>query len=123
MTTVMLVDDSTTMLMSLKSILTKAGFTVATAAHGKEALDMLGKGTKPNLIITDVNMPHMDGITFAREARKSPGMRFIPILMLTTESEQAKRVEAKNAGATGWLVKPVGPDQLLGVIKQVLPGA
>ena len=62
-------------------------------------------------------------ITFAREARKAPGMRFTPILMLTTESEQSKRTEAKNAGATGWLVKPVGPDQLLGVIKQVLPGA
>jgi two-component system chemotaxis response regulator CheY len=123
MTTVMLVDDSATMLMSLKSILTKAGYTVETAAHGKEALDKLGKGVKPNLIISDVNMPQMDGITFAREARKSPGMRFTPILMLTTESDQAKRVEAKNAGATGWLVKPVGPDQLLGVIKQVLPGA
>ncbi|WP_229069286.1 response regulator [Actinoplanes sp. DH11] len=123
MTTVMLVDDSATMLMSLKSILTKAGYTVETAGHGKEALEKLSKGVKPNLIISDVNMPQMDGITFAREARKAPGMRFTPILMLTTESEQSKRTEAKNAGATGWLVKPVGPDQLLGVIKQVLPGA
>lgn len=123
MTTVMLVDDSATMLMSLKSILTKAGYTVETAGHGKEALDKLNKGVKPNLIISDVNMPQMDGITFAREARKSPGMRFTPILMLTTESEQSKRAEAKSAGATGWLVKPVGPEQLLGVIKQVLPGA
>lgn len=123
MTTVMLVDDSATMLMSLKSILTKAGYAVETAGHGKEALDKLGRGVKPNLIISDVNMPQMDGITFAREARKSPGMRFTPILMLTTESEQSKRAEAKAAGATGWLVKPVGPDQLLGVIKQVLPGA
>ncbi|GIF10312.1 response regulator [Actinoplanes teichomyceticus] len=123
MTTVMLVDDSATMLMSLKAILTKAGYAVETAGHGKEALDKLGRGVKPNLIISDVNMPQMDGITFAREARKTPGMRFTPILMLTTESEQSKRVEAKNAGATGWLVKPVGPDQLLGVIKQVLPGA
>src|SRR5690348_13297931 len=84
MTTVMLVDDSATMLMSLKSILTKAGFSVETAGHGKEALDKLGKGVKPNLIISDVNMPQMDGITFVREARKAPGMRFTPMLMLTT---------------------------------------
>ena len=123
MTTVMLVDDSATMLMSLKSILTKAGYTVESAGHGKEALDKLGKGTKPNLIIREVNMPQMDGITFTREARKAPGMRFTPIPMLTTESEQSKRVEAKSAGATGRLVKPVAPDQLFGVIKQVVPDA
>jgi len=123
MTTVLLVDDSATMLMSLKSILTKAGFAVETAGHGKEALARLSSGVKPNLIISDVNMPQMDGITFTREARKAPGMRFVPILMLTTESEQTKRAEAKTAGATGWLVKPVAPDQLLGVIKQVLPGS
>ena len=122
MTTVLLVDDSATMLMSLKAILSKAGYAVETAGHGKEALDKLGKGIKPQLIISDVNMPQMDGITFAREARKVPGMRFVPILMLTTESEQTKRDEAKKAGATGWLVKPVAPAQLLGVIKQVLPG-
>ena len=123
MTTVMLVDDSATILMSLKSILTKAGFRVETAGHGRDALDKLAKGLRPDLVISDVNMPQMDGITFVREARKSPGMRFTPILMLTTESDQAKRTEAKLAGATGWLVKPVAPDQLLGVIKQVLPAA
>ncbi|GIF18393.1 two-component system chemotaxis response regulator CheY [Actinoplanes tereljensis] len=123
MTTVLLIDDSATMLMSLKSILTKAGYTVETAGHGKEALDKLGKGIQPSLIISDVHMPQMDGITFVREARKDPGLRFTPVLMLTTESEQAQRAEAKSAGATGWLVKPVAPDQLLGVIKQVLPDA
>jgi two-component system chemotaxis response regulator CheY len=121
MTTVMLVDDSATILMSLSSILTKAGFQVETAGDGREALSKLSGGLKPNLIISDVNMPNMDGITFAREARKA--LRFTPILMLTTESEQAKRAEAKSAGATGWLVKPVAPDQLLGVIKQVVPNA
>ncbi len=123
MKTVMLVDDSATILMSLTSVLTKAGYGVETARHGQEALDKVAKGIHPNLIISDVNMPQMDGITFAREVRKAPGMRFTPILMLTTESEQAKRTAAKQAGATGWLVKPVQPDQLLGVIKQVLPGA
>lgn len=123
MTTVMLVDDSATILMSLTSILTKAGYAVETANHGKEGLDKLSTGLKPDLIISDVNMPHMDGIAFARAARKSPGLRFTPILMLTTESSEAKRTEAKSAGATGWLVKPVAPEQLLGVIKQVLPHA
>jgi two-component system, chemotaxis family, chemotaxis protein CheY len=123
MTTVLLVDDSATILMSLTSILAKSGFTVETASDGREALDKLAQGLQPSLIISDVNMPNMDGITFAREARKSAGLRFTPILMLTTESDQAKRVEAKTAGATGWLVKPVAPDQLIGVIKQVVPGA
>ena len=123
MTTVMLVDDSPTILMSLKSILTKAGFGVETAGHGREALDKVTAGLRPNLIISDVNMPHMDGITFTREVRKAPGMRFIPILMLTTESDQVKRAEGKAAGATGWLVKPVQPPQLLEVVRQVLPGA
>ena len=122
MTTVMLVDDSPTMLMSIRGVLTKAGLGVETAGDGQEALDRVTKGRKPDLIISDVNMPRMDGITFVREVRKAPGMRFVPILMLTTESEQTKRTEAKAAGATGWLVKPVqGPD-LLGVIRQVVPG-
>jgi two-component system chemotaxis response regulator CheY len=119
----MLVDDSATMVMSLKLILTKAGYGVETAADGKEALGKLTGGLRPQLIISDLNMPQMDGITFIREARKTAGMRFIPMLMLTTESEGKKRIEAKTAGATGWLVKPVTPDQLLGVLKQVLPGA
>jgi two-component system chemotaxis response regulator CheY len=123
MKTVMLVDDSATILMSLKSILSKAGFSVETAAHGAEALAKVTGGLRPNLIISDVNMPQMDGMTFVREVRKAAGMRFTPILMLTTESEQAKRDAARTAGATGWLVKPVQPEQLLGVIKQIMPGS
>ncbi|NHC46768.1 response regulator [Motilibacter aurantiacus] len=122
MKTVMLVDDSPTMLMSIKSVLTKAGLSVETAKDGQDALDQIKKGLKPNLVISDVNMPRLDGISFVREARKA-GLRFVPILMLTTESEQSKREEAKKAGATGWLVKPVQPDALLGVVRQVLPGA
>ncbi len=123
MTMIMLVDDSRTILMSLTSVLTKAGYRMETAGNGREALDKVTAGLRPNLIISDVNMPIMDGITFAREVRTVPGLRFTPILMLTTESEQSKRTEAKRAGATGWLVKPVPPDQLLTVIKQILPGA
>lgn len=121
MKTVMLVDDSPTMLMSIKAILTKAGMAVETAKDGQEALDRIKAGLKPDLIITDVNMPRMDGIAFVQEARKN-GLRFIPILMLTTESEQSKRDAGKAAGATGWLVKPVQPEALLGVLRQVMPG-
>ena len=123
MKTVMLVDDSATMLMSLKSVLSKNGFGVETAADGRAAMDRLQAGLKPDLVISDVNMPRLDGIGFVQELRRTAGLRFTPVLMLTTESEQAKRTQAKAAGATGWLVKPVAPDALLGVVRQVLPGA
>lgn len=117
----LIVDDSATMLMSLKGSLQVAGFKVDTAPDGQQALDKLKAGFKPDLIITDINMPRMDGISLIREARKL--LRFTPILALTTESQQAKRDEAKQCGATGWLVKPVGSADLVKVIKQVLPGA
>lgn len=122
MTTVMLVDDSPTMVMSLSAILTKNGMSVVSAKDGREALGRVA-AARPNLIITDLNMPVMDGMTFIKEVRKLPGLRFTPILMLTTESEAAKRQEAKAAGATGWLVKPVDADDLLQVIRHVVPGA
>ncbi len=118
---VFLVDDSATMLMSLKGTLEMSGFKVDTAGDGQAALDRIKSGLKPDLIITDINMPRMDGIQLIREARKL--LRFTPILALTTESQQARRDEAKQIGATGWLVKPVGGTDLLRVIKQVLPGA
>ena len=119
---VLIVDDSATMLMSLSEILQKAGFKVVTAVDGWEALNQFKAGTKPDLLITDLNMPGLNGIELIRETRKLPTFRFMPILMLTTESQQAKRQEAKAAGATGWLVKPVAGKDLLAIIKQVLPG-
>ena len=122
MKSALLIDDSKTMLMSLSKILGQAGFAVDTASDGDEGLAKVKGGARPTVIITDLNMPRMDGITFIREARKA-GARFTPILMLTTESQAAKRAEAKAAGATGWLVKPVAPDALLGVIAKVAPGA
>ena len=118
---VFLVDDSATMLMSLKGTLEMSGFKVDTAGDGQAALDRLKTGLKPDLIITDINMPRMDGIQLIREARKL--LRFTPILALTTESQQGKRDEAKKNGATGWLVKPVGGSDLVKVIRQVVPGA
>jgi len=117
----LIVDDSATMLMSLKSALEIAGFAVETAADGQQALDKVNAGCKPDLIITDINMPRMDGLQFIQGARRV--LRFVPILALTTESQQAKRDEAKKLGATGWLVKPVASAELVRVIKQVLPGA
>jgi two-component system chemotaxis response regulator CheY len=121
MKTIFIVDDSATMVMSLKGSLEIAGFKVETAADGEQAMGKLAKGLKPDLIITDINMPKMDGIELIRNARKL--LRFTPILTLTTESQQAKRDEARKLGATGWLVKPVGGAELVKVIRQVLPGA
>ncbi len=118
---VLLVDDSATMLMSLKGTLQMNGYKVDTAPDGAAALKQLQAGLKPDLIITDINMPNLDGIGLIREARKL--LRFTPILALTTESQQGKRDEAKRSGATGWLVKPFGGSELVKVIKQVLPGS
>ena len=119
--TVLIVDDSATILMSMETILHKAAFTVAKAASGEEAVAKLEGGLKPNLIITDIHMPGMNGIDLIRKVRTMPGLQFLPILVVTTESQQAKRDEARAAKATGWLVKPVQPDDLLKVVKQILP--
>ena len=121
--TILIVDDSLTMVMSLKTTLSMNGFQVETANHGQAALDKLKGGLKPNLIITDINMPQMGGLELIGKVRAIPGFRFTHILTLTTESETAKRDEGKRQGATGWLVKPIAGNDLIKVIKQVLPGA
>jgi two-component system chemotaxis response regulator CheY len=121
--TILIVDDSATMLMSLKSALSLGGFQVETATNGQVALDKLKAGLKPSLILTDINMPVMGGLEMIGKVRAMPSCRFFPILTLTTESESAKRDEGRRLGATGWLVKPVSGADLLKVIKQVLPGA
>jgi two-component system chemotaxis response regulator CheY len=122
MRTALLIDDSKTILMSLSHVLTGAGYKVETALDGDEGLAKITTGAvKPTVIITDLNMPRMDGLTFIKAARKSPGVRFTPILMLTTESQQTKRAEARAAGATGWLVKPIVAADLLRVLDQVIP--
>jgi two-component system chemotaxis response regulator CheY len=121
--TILIVDDSATMLMSLKMSLSISGFVVEQANSGPAALEKLKAGVKPNLILTDVNMPGMTGLELIGKIRALPGFRFIPILTLTTESETSKREEGKRVGATGWLVKPIAGADLVKVIKQVLPGA
>jgi two-component system chemotaxis response regulator CheY len=120
---VMIVDDSQTVLMSMEGILSKAGLDVSKAANAEEALVVLKGGRKPDMVITDLNMNEMNGIQLIREIRKLPGYQFMPIVMLTTESQQTKRDEAKSAGATGWMVKPVQPDNMLQIIRQLVPGA
>uniref|UniRef100_A0A7C2K2F8 Response regulator n=1 Tax=candidate division WOR-3 bacterium TaxID=2052148 RepID=A0A7C2K2F8_UNCW3 len=118
--TILIIDDSATIIMSLKTVLELHGFKVESASNGKEALDKIKSGLKPDLIITDLNMPVMDGMEFIKNVR--PVLRFIPILILTTESEVKKREEAKKLGATGWLVKPVSGVDLINVVKKILPG-
>ncbi len=120
MKTILLVDDSSTLLISMKAIIEKAGFTVETALSGSLALIKL-QTLKPNLMITDLNMPVMDGITLIKEVKKLPACRFMPVLVMTTESQQTKRNDARAAGALGWLVKPVKPEELLAVIKKIIP--
>ncbi len=118
--TIMLVDDSATLLLSVSTILTKAGYQVEKASNAQEGLRKFASGIKVDLLITDLNMPGMNGIEFIREVRKLPNYRFMPILFQTTESQQSKRLEAKAAGASGWLVKPVTATDLLNTIKLVM---
>ncbi|MFO1368090.1 MAG: response regulator [Marinagarivorans sp.] len=119
---VLIVDDSPTMLMSVRSTLEMKGFGVEAASDGELALAKLKGGLKPDLIITDVHMPKMSGLQFIKLLRELPGFRFTPVLTLTTETDASKRDEAKKLGATGWLVKPTSGADLLNVISRVLPG-
>ncbi|MGL6070074.1 response regulator [Craterilacuibacter sp.] len=120
MKTIFLVDDSATILLSISNILGKAGFATDKASNAEEALRKLKTGAKADLLLTDLNMPGMNGIELIKEVRKLPNCRFIPILLLTTESQQTKKMEAKAAGATGWIVKPATADELLKTIGMVL---
>lgn len=120
MKTIMLVDDSATILLSISNILAKAGYATEKAANAEQALKMLGTGIKIDLLITDLNMPGMNGIELIKEVRKLAAYKFVPILFLTTESQQSRKLEAKAAGASGWIVKPATADELLNTIKLVV---
>jgi two-component system chemotaxis response regulator CheY len=119
---VLIIDDSATLRASVKFSLTQAGYGVEEAINGQDALNKLeslrSSGTSVSLIISDVNMPVMDGITFVREVKKNGTFKFIPVLILTTESQDSKKEEGKAAGAAGWLVKPFNNDQLVGVVRK-----
>jgi two-component system, chemotaxis family, chemotaxis protein CheY len=116
--TILTVDDSATIRMMVKITLSDAGYTVIEAVDGKDALAKLTQTV--NLMITDLNMPNLDGIGLIRSVRANPAYKGIPILMLTTESQEARKLEGKAAGATGWIVKPFATQQLLAVVKRVL---
>jgi len=120
MKTIFLVDDSATILLSISRILAQAGYAVEKAPSALDALKKFQAGVKVDLLITDLNMPGMNGIDFIKEVRKLPNYRFMPILFLTTESQQSKKAEAKAAGASGWIVKPASADELLNTIKLVM---
>lgn len=116
---VLIVDDSATVQASVDFTLKQESYPVLKANNGREALDLLSgltkEGSDLGMIITDVNMPVMDGISFIREVKHTP-FKFIPILVLTTESEEDKKSAGRDAGASGWLVKPFSPNQLLEVV-------
>lgn len=116
--TIMIVDDSASMRQVVGIALKGAGYAVLEGRDGKDALAKL-TGQKVHLIISDVNMPVMDGITFLKEVKKIPAYKFTPVIMLTTESEEAKKREGQAAGARAWVVKPFQPEQLLGAVQKL----
>lgn len=116
---IMTADDSTSVRQMVSFTLKQAGYDVVEAVDGQDALNKI-TGSKVNMLITDLNMPNMDGIELIKKVRAQPEFKFIPIIMLTTESQAEKKQEGRGAGATGWIVKPFKPEQLLAVIKKVL---
>ena len=116
---IMTVDDSASVRQMVSFTLKQAGFDVVEAVDGQDGLNKI-KGSGVQMVITDLNMPNLDGIGLIRGVRAQPEFKFIPIVMLTTESQIEKKQEGKSAGATGWIVKPFNPDQLLAVVKKVL---
>ena len=119
MTKILAVDDSASMRQMVAFTLSGAGYDVTDACDGQQALDA-AKSQQFDVVVSDVNMPVMDGITLIKELRKLSQYRTTPLLLLTTESSGNKKMEGKQAGATGWIVKPFNPDQLLATVKKVV---
>ncbi|HEX2956837.1 MAG TPA: response regulator [Chitinispirillaceae bacterium] len=115
---VLIADDSTSMRQMIEFTLSDAGYTVVQSVDGEDAVSKFAADV--NLVITDLNMPKMNGIDLIKRIRGGAVNKFLPIIMLTTESEQAKKDEGKTAGATAWIVKPFTPDNLLDTIKKVI---
>ncbi|MBU5636101.1 response regulator [Geomonas sp. Red69] len=116
---IMTADDSASVRQMVTFTLKQGGYDVVEAVDGKDALQKLAT-TKVDMLITDLNMPNLDGIGLIKGARSLASCKFIPIVMLTTESQDSKKQEGKAAGATGWIVKPFKPEQLMAVVKKVL---
>jgi two-component system, chemotaxis family, chemotaxis protein CheY len=117
--TIMTVDDSASLRQMVQFVLRDGGYEVIEAVDGVDALAKL-KGRELDLILSDINMPNMTGLELTRQLRVMPEYKFVPIVLLTTESHAEKKQEGKAAGATGWIVKPFTPDQLMAVVKKVM---
>jgi two-component system chemotaxis response regulator CheY len=118
--TILIVDDSESIREVVGMALRSEGYNVIVGEDGQLGYALLLENDNVNLIISDLNMPRMDGITFLKEVRKLDKYKYLPILILTTESQEAKKMEAKNAGATGWIIKPFVKEKLLAVVKKVM---
>lgn len=120
--TILIVDDSASLRTVVKLALTRAGYEVIEAGDGRDAIAKLDQAAKVNLIVSDVNMPNMDGITFVKQVKAHPRHRFTPVIMLTTEGQDEKKQLGRAAGAKAWIVKPFNPPQLLDAVsKLILP--
>ncbi|MGE5515061.1 MAG: response regulator [Bacteroidota bacterium] len=117
--TILSVDDSASIRQMVKLTLAGAGYNILEACDGRDALTKAG-GAEVHMVVTDLNMPNMDGLTLIRELRKLPAYKGVPIVFLTTESDDSKKAEAKQSGATAWITKPFKQEQLLAVVKKVL---
>jgi len=117
--TVLVVDDSSSIRQMVSFTLDGAGYAAVTAVDGVDGLKKLGAGNV-GMVITDLNMPNKDGLEFIRDIRATPAHKFLPIVFLTTESDETKKAQAKAAGASGWIVKPFKPEQLVAVVKRFL---
>lgn len=117
--TVMIVDDSASLRQVVNMALRSAGYDVLEACDGRDALNKLG-GQRVHLVISDVNMPNMDGITFVREMKKLEPYKFTPVIMLTTEAQEDKKREGQVAGAKAWVVKPFQPQQMLSAVSKLI---
>jgi two-component system chemotaxis response regulator CheY len=126
MNNILIVDDSKTIRASVRFMLPKEEFELFEAQDGKDALEVLSslnsKGTKIDMIVTDYNMPNMGGIDFIKALKNKNEFKEIPVLVATTESETEKRMEGKNVGAVGWMVKPYNPDQFLTIVRRFCQG-
>lgn len=117
---ILIIDDSESIRVVVSHALRSEGYNVIIGHDGQHGLELLHENPHVNLIISDLNMPKVDGISFLKEVRKSERFKYLPILILTTESQETKKLEAKNSGATGWIIKPFVKEKLLAVVKKVL---
>ena len=118
--TILIVDDSSSLRTVVRMTLTRAGYEVLEAGDGVQGLAVLDKTPKVHMIVSDVNMPNMDGITFVTQVKQHPRHKFVPVIMLTTEGEEDAKNRGRQAGAKAWMVKPFNPPQLLDAVSKLL---